>query len=148
MCEGLHRGGEEGGVAEDVENILGGGDEERLALLDADAVDVGFAPEADYHDKRIGVQIDLGGYLYDHAMDGEVRTMDEFGVGFGGVVGSSVLRPYLVVDGFLGLLYMQFPRVTVCILASEVIDAVGDIGGFLYLDKEITGSDSVESSGG
>lgn len=104
----LHRGGKERGVAEDVEDILGGGNEQCLALLDAYAVDVRLAPEADNDHERIGVQIDLGGYLYHHAVDGEVRAVDQLVVRLGGVVTGAVLRPHAIVDGVFRLLDMQF----------------------------------------
>ena len=47
----LHRGGEECSVAEDVEDIFGCRNEERLALFDSDAIDVRFSPEAYYYDE-------------------------------------------------------------------------------------------------
>ena len=93
------------------------------------------------------MQIHFCCHLYYDAVDGEVRAVDEFGVGFGGVVGGSVFRPHLIVNGFLGLLDMQFARVAVCILSSEVIDAVGDVGGLLDLDEEVSSSDGMQPSG-
>ena len=47
----LHRGGEEGGVAEDIENVLAGRYEDGLALADLNAIDVGFSPKTDHDDK-------------------------------------------------------------------------------------------------
>ena len=94
------------------------------------------------------MKIDFCGYLYDDAVDGEVRTVDEFGVGFGGVVGGTILGPNLVVDGFFGLFNMQLTWFAGCIDTTEVIDTVGDIRGLLDLDEEVTGSDGMESSGG
>ena len=142
----LHRSGKEGGITEDVEDILGCGYEKCLSLFDADSVDVCLAPEANNNDEGVGMKIDFCGYLYDDAIDGEVRAVDEFGIGFGRVVGSTVFRPNLIVDGFLGLLDMQFTGFTLGIHATEVIDAICDIGRLLDLDKKITGSDSMESS--
>ena len=49
----LHRGGEECSVAEDVEDIFGCRNEERLALFDSDAIDVRFSPEAYYYDEGV-----------------------------------------------------------------------------------------------
>ena len=144
---GLHRCGEEGGITEDVEDILGCGNEECFSLFDADAVDVRLAPEAYDNHERVGMEINLCSYLYDDAVDGEVRTVNEFGVGFGGIVRGTILGPNLVVDGLLGLLDMQFTGFAGCIDATEVIDTVGDIRGLLDLDEEVTGSDGMESSG-
>ena len=115
-------------------------------MFDTDSVDVRFAPKADYDYERVRMEIDLCGYLYDDAVDGKIRAVDEFGVGFGGVVGCTVLGPNLVVDGFFGLLDMQFTRFAGCIDATEVIDTVGDIGRLLDLHEEITGSDGMETS--
>ena len=42
---------QERGVAEDVKDVLAGRDEDGLALTDADAVDVGFAPETHHDDE-------------------------------------------------------------------------------------------------
>ena len=117
-------------------------------MFDTDAVDVRFAPKADYDYERVGLEVYFRGNLYDDAVDGEVRTVNEFGVGFGGVVGGTVLGPNLVVNGFLGLLDMQLTRFAGCIDAPEVIDTVGDIRGLLDLEEEVTGSDGMESSGG
>ena len=46
----LHRCRQEGGVAEDVENIFGCRNEEGLALFDMNAVDMRFTPQTDYHE--------------------------------------------------------------------------------------------------
>ena len=51
LCKSLlHRSRQEGSVAEDVKDILGGGDEEGLALLDMNAIDMRFTPQTDYHE--------------------------------------------------------------------------------------------------
>ena len=144
----LHGCGEECSVAEYIEDVFGCRNEERLALFDADAVDVRFAPEAYDNHERVGMEINLCSYLYDDAVDGEVRTVNEFGVGFGGIVRGTILGPNLIVDSFLGLLDMQLTRFAGSIDATEVIDTVGDIGRLLDLDEEVTGSDGMESSGG
>ena len=47
----LHRGGEEGGVAEDIEDVLTGWHEDGFALADLNAIDVGFSPKTDHDDK-------------------------------------------------------------------------------------------------
>ena len=143
----LHSSGEEGGISEDVEYILGCGNEECFSLFDADAVDVGFAPEAHNDHEGVGMEVDLCGYLYDDAVDGEVRAVDEFRVRFGGVVGGTILGPDLVVDRFLGLLDMKFAGFALGIDTPEVIDAIGDVGRLLDLDEEVTGAYRMESSG-
>ena len=73
----LHRGGEEGGVAEDIEDVLAGRHKDRLSLTDLDAVDVGLSSKTDHDDKRVAVEINLLGHLYHHAMHHEVRAVDE-----------------------------------------------------------------------
>ena len=143
----LHRGGEEGGVAEDVEDIFGGGDEESLSLFDMNAVDMRFSPEADYYDESVGMQIDLRRHLHHYPVHREIGAVNEFGVRFGGIIGSAVLGPNLIVDRLFRLGDMQFARVTMRIFSSEIIDAIGDIRGLLDLGEEVTGSDGVQSSG-
>ena len=116
-------------------------------MFDANAVDIRFSPEAYYDHERVGMQIDLCRYLYDDAVDREIRAVDEFGIGFGGVIRRAVLGPNLIVDGFFGLLDMQFTGFTGRIDTTEVIDTVRDIRRLLDLDEEVTGSDGMESSG-
>ena len=70
-------GGQESGIAEDVEHILGGWHEERFALTDFDTIDVGFAPETDDDNKGIAMEIDLLSHLDYDAMNDEVGTVDE-----------------------------------------------------------------------
>lgn len=54
LCKSLlHRSRQEGSVAEDVENIFGCRNEEGLALLDMNAVDMCFPPQANDHHKGI-----------------------------------------------------------------------------------------------
>ena len=54
LCKSLlHRSRQEGSVAEDVENIFGCRNEEGLALLDMNAVDMRFPPQANDHHKGI-----------------------------------------------------------------------------------------------
>ena len=47
----LHRGGEEGRVAEDIEDVLAGRHEDGLTLTDLDAVDVSLSPKTDHDDE-------------------------------------------------------------------------------------------------
>ena len=93
------------------------------------------------------MKVHLGGNLNHHPVHREIGTMDEFGVWFGRIIGGTVFRPYLVVYGFFSLLNMQFAWFALCINTSKIIDAIGDVGGLLYLDKEVTCSDGMESSG-
>ena len=44
MLQRLHGGRQEGGIAEDVEDILAGRNEDGFALANMNAVDVGLAP--------------------------------------------------------------------------------------------------------
>ena len=143
----LHRSRQEGSVAEDVEDILGGWNEEGLALLDMNAIDMRFTPQANDHHKGICMEVNLRRHLHHYSINREIGAMDKFGVGFGRIVGRAVLRPYLIIDRLFGFGYMQFAWVAVRILASEVIDAVGDIRSLLDLYKKITRSDGVQSSG-
>ena len=54
LCKSLlHRSRQEVSVAEDVENIFGCRNEEGLALLDMNAVDMRFPPQANDHHKGI-----------------------------------------------------------------------------------------------
>ena len=56
LCKSLlHRCRQEGSIAEDVENIFGCRNEEGLALLDMNAVDVRFSPDAYYYDEGVGM---------------------------------------------------------------------------------------------
>ena len=73
----LHRGSEEGGVAEDIEDVLTGRHEDGLALTDLYTVDIGLAPETDHDDERVAVEVDLLGNLYHYAMYHEIWTVDE-----------------------------------------------------------------------
>ena len=139
----LHRGGEECSVTEDVEDIFGGGDEEGLSLFDMNAVDMRFPPETNDHYKGIRVQIHLRRHLHHNPIDGEIRAVDKFGVGFGRVIGRAVLGPDLIVDRLFGFGDVQFTGIAMRILASEVIDTVGDIRSLLDLGEEVTGSDGV-----
>ena len=143
----LHGGREEGGVAEDVERVFGGGHEQGLALAHLDAVDVGFTPQADHNDERVAMEIDLLCHLNDYAMHDEVGAVDELRDGTCAVVGCPVLGPHLVVDGVLGLLDVEFARLAMGILASEVIYAVGDVAGLLDFGEEASGSDGMQTSG-
>ena len=143
----LHRSCQEGGITEYIEDVFGCRNEECFSLFDADAIDVRFAPEAYDNHERVGMEINLCSYLYDDTVDGEVGTVNEFGVGFGGIVRGTILGPNLIVDSFLGLLDMEFAWFAGSIDATEVIDTVGDIRGLLNLDEEVTGSDGMESSG-
>ena len=139
----LQRSCKESCVAEDVKHIFGRRDKECFSLFDTDAVDVRFSPQAYDDDEGICMEIHFSRHLHNDAVDGEVRAVNEFGVGFSGVVGRTVLRPDLVVNGLLGLLDMQFARVAVGVLTSKVIDAVGNVGCLLYLDEEVTGPDGM-----
>ena len=112
----LHCSSKEGCVAEDVERVFGGGHEQGLALAHLDAVDVGFTPQADHHDERVAMEVDLLRYLHDYAMHDEVGAVDELRDGTGAVVGCPVLGPHLVVDGLLCLLDVEFSRVAVLVL--------------------------------
>ena len=142
----LHGSRKEGGIAEDIKDILGGRDKECFALLDMNAVDMRFAPEADNDHKSISVQIYLRRHLHHKSVDREIRAMDEFGVGFGGVIRSAILRPHAVVDSLFRLRDMQFAGIAMFILASEIIDTIGDIRSLLYLHEEIAGADSMQPS--
>ena len=51
----LHRGCQEGGITEYIEDVFGCRNEERLALFDADAIDVRYSPEAYYYDEGVGM---------------------------------------------------------------------------------------------
>ena len=144
----LHSSRKKSGITEDVEDIFGGGNEECFSLFDADAVDIRFSPEADDDYERVGMEIDFCRHLHHYSIHREIGAVNEFGVGFGGVVRGTILRPHLVVNGFFGLLDMEFTGFAGCIDAPEVIDTVGDIRGLLDLDEEVTGSDGMESSGG
>ena len=77
----------------------------------------------------------------------EVRTIDELADGLRGVVAATVGRPYLVVDGILRQVDVQLTGIAVGILATEVIDAVGDVARLLYLGKEVAGTDGVQATG-
>ena len=143
----LHSSCKEGGISEDVEDILGGGDEECFSLFDADAVDVGISPEADDNYERVGMEIDFCSDLHHYSIHREIRAVDEFGVWFGGVIGGTILGPNLIVNSFFGLFDMEFTGFAGCIDTPEVIDAVGDIRGLLDLDEEVTGTNGMESSG-
>ena len=123
----LHRGSEECGIAKDVQDVLTGGHQDGLTLSDFNAIDVGFSPKTDHDDERIAVEIHLLSHLHHHAMHHEVWTVDELRRGLGAVVRGAISRPYLVVDGLLGLLDMQFPRVAMHILSPEVINPIGDV---------------------
>ena len=51
LCKSLlHRSRQEGSVAEDVEYVFGCRNEEGLALLDMNAIDMRFTPQTDYHE--------------------------------------------------------------------------------------------------
>ena len=147
MKKKLHSCSKEGGITEDVEHILGSGHEKCLSLFDTDAVDVGFSPEAYDDHEGIGMEIHFRGDLHNDSVDDEVRAMDKFGVGFGGVVRGSIFGPYLVIDSLLGLLDMEFTRFALRVHAPKVIDAIGDVRRLLYLDEEVTGTDSMETAG-
>ena len=116
-------------------------------MLDVDTVDVCFAPKTDHHHKRIRMQVYLRCHLHHYPIDCEIRAMDEFGVGFGRVIRGAVLGPNLVIDRLFGLLNMQFAKVSMRILSTEIIDAVRDVGGLLYLNEEITSTDGMQPSG-
>lgn len=73
----LHRGGEESGVAKDIEDILTGRHEDGLTLMNLYAIDIGFSPKTYHDDKGVAVEVNLLGYLYYHTMHHEVRTVDE-----------------------------------------------------------------------
>ena len=127
--ERLHRCRKERGVAEDVEDILAGWHEDGLTLTDLDTVDIGLSPKTNHNDKRVAVEVNLLSYLYHHAMHHEVRTVDELRRGFGTVVRSTIGWPYLIVDGSLGLFYVELTGIPMHILSSEVIHTIGDITG-------------------
>ena len=131
-----HSGSEEGGVAEDVEDVLTGGYQKSFALATFDTVDVGFAPETYHYDERICVKIDLLCHLHHHTIDVEVRAVDELRDRTGGVVAGAIFWPHLIVDGLLSLLDVQLTWVSLRILTTIVIDAVGDVAGLLNLCKE------------
>ena len=89
------------------------------------------------------MKIDLLGHLYYHAVYDEVGAVDELAGGFRRVIRCAVLGPHLIVDGILREVDVQFARIAVYILASEVIDAVGDVAGLLNFGKEVACSDGV-----
>lgn len=72
-----HRGCEERGVAEDIEDILAGRHEECLSLTNLYAVDVRLAPQTDDNDKRIDFEVYLCRNLHHHSVDVEIRAVDE-----------------------------------------------------------------------
>ena len=78
-----HSSRKEGGITEDVKYIFGSGYEECFSLFDANAVDVRFSPKTYDHYEGVGMEIDFRCYLYNDAVDGKVRTVDELGVRFG-----------------------------------------------------------------
>ena len=67
----LHSGSKERGIPENVEDVLAGRHQHRLALTNVDTVDVGLAPKAEYDDEGIALKIDLCSYLYNDTMNGE-----------------------------------------------------------------------------
>ena len=58
-----------------------------------------------------------------------------------------VIGQYGVVDGALRQFGVQLAGVAVGILAVEIVDAVGDVRGLLYLGDKRPGSDAVNASG-
>ena len=64
-------------VAEDVEHVLAGGNQDGLALADIDAIDVGLTPQTHHDDEGVAVEVNLLGYLDDDTMDNEIGTVDE-----------------------------------------------------------------------
>ena len=143
----VHGSGEEGGIAENIEHILAGWHEDGLALTDADAIDVGLAPETYHDDERVAVEINLLGYLDDDTMDDEVGTVDELAGRLRRVVRRAVLGPHLIVDGLFGLFDVQLTGIAVGILATEVIDAVGDVAGLLNLSEEVACANGMQTTG-
>ena len=73
----LHRGGEEGSVAEDIEDVLAGRYQNCLTLTDLDAIDVSLSPKTDHDDERVAVEINLLGHLYHDPMHHKIGTVDE-----------------------------------------------------------------------
>ena len=63
-------------------------------------------------------------------------------------VGCAVVRQYVIVDTLGCLFGVQFAVVAVLVLTLEVVDAVGDIGGLLYLCYETSCSDGVDTTCG
>ena len=90
------------------------------------------------------MEVHLLGYLYYYTVYDKVWTVDELADGLGGVVRCAVLRPYLIVDGILRQFDMQLTEIAVDILASEVIDAIGNVAGFLYLSQKVAGTDGMQ----
>lgn len=58
-----------------------------------------------------------------------------------------VIGQYGVVDGVLRQFGVQFAGVAVGILAVEIVYAVGDVRGLLYLGDKRPGPDAVDASG-
>ena len=139
--------GQERGVAKDIKYIFRGWHKQGFALANLHTVDIGLAPKTDDDDKRIAVEVDLLCHLYHHTVHHEIRTVDELGRGLCAVVGGAIFGPDLIVDSILGLLGVQFTRLAMRILASEVIDAIGDVAGLLNLCQEATGTDGMQTTG-
>ena len=145
---GLHRGCEERSVTEDIEDILTGRNQERFALANTDAIDVGLAIEANDDNEGIDMKINLLRYLNYDTIDVEVGTVDELRGGTGRIVTGTIFGPYLIVDGILGLVDVELARIAVGILTAEVIDAIGDVGGLLDFGEEVTSSDGMQTPSG
>ena len=132
----LHGGSEEGSVSKDVKDILAGRNEDGFTLADMDAVDVGLTPETHHNDEGIALEINLLRHLNDYTVDNKIRTVDKLTCWFRRVIGRAILRPYLIVNSFLGLFDVQFSRIAVGILAPEVVDTIGNIAGLLNFGQE------------
>lgn len=46
-------------------------------MADADAVDIGFAPQTHDDDEGVALEVNLCRYLYHYTMDDKVRTVDK-----------------------------------------------------------------------
>ncbi len=122
-----YRGCQEGRIAKDIEDILTGRDQDGLALADADAIDVGLAPEADNDDEGVAVEVYLLGDLNNDAVHDKIGTADKLGDRFGAIIRRPVSGPDLIVNGILSLFDVQFTWIAMNILTTKIIDAVSNV---------------------
>ena len=71
-----NRSSQKRGVSKNIEYILAGGHQDGFSLVNADAIDIGLAPQTHDDDKRVALEVYLGSNLYHHTMDHEMGTID------------------------------------------------------------------------